>query len=264
MWSVRLLRPVLVVGWLLSGGGPALAEGFRVDSQVFIGKETTPHSTNVTLFQAAHVYDFLDHPRQITIYDLARGRVVLVNPDEKVKAELSQVMLESFCDNRRRAEPQTTDPVLRFALDPRFEEEGKAEGKEYDGERTYSSRYITYRIKPLAESSAGAASAYRKFSDASARLNAVVNRGSLPPFPRLIVNESLAKSGDVPSEVHLKVSPARLAGGRTVLLKSQHEYRWRLLDSDLRMIVQAGEFLASAAPVSLAEYLRRGAEIEER
>ena len=121
-----------------------------------------------------------------------------------------------------------------------------------------SSKHITYRIKPLADSSVGMAKHYRKFSDASARLNAYVNRGSLPPFPRLLVNESLAKSGQLPSEVHLTVSPGRLGAGRTVVLKSKHEYRSRGLDSDLRLIDDAGEVLAQAALVPLAEYLRQG------
>jgi hypothetical protein len=258
MWSVRLLRPALVaVGLLLVSGVTTRGEGFRVDSQVFIGKETTPHSTNVTLFQAAHVYDFLDQPRQITIYDLARGRVVLVNPvnpERKVKAEVSQDMLDSFCDNLRRGEAHTTDAVLRFALDPRFDEQVE----EIDGERVFSSKHITYRIKTFAGNSAGTAGAYGKFSDASARLNSFVNRGSLPPFPRLLVNQSLARSGHLPAEVFFTVSPARLGAGRTVVLKSKHEYRWRLLDSDLRMIDEAGEILANAASLSLAEYLRQG------
>jgi hypothetical protein len=254
MLSICLLRPAVVaVGLLLASGGSALAEGFRVDSQVFVGKETTPHSTNATLFQAAHVYDFLDHPRQITVYDLARGRIVLVNPHRKVKAEISQGMLDAFCDNLRRAESQTKDPVLRFSLEPRFEETAEEE----DGERVFSSKHIAYRVKPE-DSSAGFAGAYRTFSDASARLNAYVNRGSLPPFPRLLINESLAKSGQLPSEVHFTVSPGRLGAGRTVVLKSKHEYRWRLLDSDLRMIDEAGEVLAQAALVPLAEYLRQG------
>jgi hypothetical protein len=255
MWSVRLFRPALVaIGMLLVSGGTTRGEGFRVDSQVFIGKETTPHSTNVTLFQGAHVYDFLDQPRQITIYDLARGRVVLVNPDRTVKAEVSQDMLAAFCDNLRRGEAHTTDAVLRFALNPRFDEQIE----ESDGERVFSSKHITYRIKPLAGSSAGTAGAYGRFSDASARLNAFVNRGSMPPFPRLLVNQSLARSGHLPAEVLFTVSPARLGAGRTVVLKSKHEYRWRLLDSDLRMIDEAGEILAGAAPLPLAEYLRQG------
>jgi hypothetical protein len=255
MWSVRLLRPALAaVALLLSSGEGAIAEGFRVDSQVFIGKETTPHSTNITLFQAAHVYDFLDRPRQITIYDLARGRVVLVNPERKVKAELSQAMLEAFLDNLRRSEKQSADAVLRFALNPRFDEQIE----ENDGQRVFASKHITYRIKPLADSPAGPADAYGKFSDASARLNAFVNRGSLPPVPRLMVNQSLAKSGHVPAEVLLTVSAGRLGVGRTVVLKSKHEYRWRLLESDLQMINEAGEVLANAGLVPLAEYLRHG------
>jgi hypothetical protein len=257
MWSIPSRLPLLAIALLLLIGETAFAEEFRVDSQVFVGRETKPHSTNATLFQGAHVFDFLDHPRQVTIYDLARGRVVLVNPFRKVKSEVSQAMLDAFCDNLHRAESETTDPVLRFALEPRFEESA-AEG---DGERVFSSKHISYRIKPLADSSAGLASAYRKFSDASARLNAFVNRGSLPPFPRLVVNEALAKTGQLPAEVHLTVSPGGLSVGRTVVLKSKHEYRWRLLDSDLRMIDEAGEVLAQAALVPLAEYLRQGKQM---
>jgi uncharacterized protein YdiU (UPF0061 family) len=225
---------------------------------VFIGKETTPHCTNITLFHAAHVYDFLNQPRQITIYNLSRGRVVLVNPDRKLKAEVSQDMLETFCDNLRRAESQATDAVLRFSLDPHFDEQvGQS-----DAERVFSSKHITYKIKLLNQSSASMAGAYRKFSDASARLNAYVNRGSLPPFPRLLVNRSLATTGHVPAEVQLTVWPGRLGTGRTVALKSKHEYRGRLLDSDLRMIDDAGESLAQAALVPLTEFLRRAAPME--
>jgi hypothetical protein len=73
----------------------------------------------------------------------------------------------------------------------------------------------------------------------------------------LVVNEWLAKERRLPDEVRLAVSPSRL-GARTVVLKSKHAFRARLLDSDLRMIDDAGDMLANAAPVSLTDYLRQG------
>jgi hypothetical protein len=242
----------VALGVALCGSHLVRAEDFRVDSQVFVGKEATPQSSNVTLFQGAHAFDFLDEPRQIAFYDLPRGRIVLVDPARGVKAEVSRATLDAFCNNLRHLEKRTEDPILDFALRPSFEDHFD----EDSGERVFSSKYVTYRIKPLAEELDGMASRYRAFSDASARLNALVNRGSLPPFSRLWVNQSLQKSGQVPAQVLLTISPARLVGGRTVALRSEHAFRPRLLDSDQRKIDEAGELLGNARLVGLGEYLR--------
>ena len=234
------------------------AADFRVDSRVFVGKETTPQSTNVTMFHGPHAYDILDQPEQVTFYDLPRGRIVLVDRARRVKAEVSRATLDAFCNNLKHLVKRTEDPVLDFALRPAFEEESGE-----DTERVFKSKYITYRVQPLAAELEGMAARYRAFSDASARLNALVNRGSLPPFPRLLVNESLDEAGEVPAQVQLTVSSARLVGGRTVHLRSEHEFRPRLLDSDLRQIDEAGELLGSAKLVGLGEYLRPGADKQE-
>ncbi|MEX2140569.1 MAG: hypothetical protein WD894_15000 [Pirellulales bacterium] len=246
------MRFALAIGLSLLVPHLVRAEDFRVDSQVFVGKETTPQSSNMTLFQGTHAFDFLDQPRQIAFYDLPRGRVVLVDPARRVKAEVTRATLDAFCDNLQHLAKRTEDPILDFALRPSFEESDD----EDSDERLFSSKYVTYRVKPLAGELEGMASQYRAFSDTSARLNALVNRGSLPPFPRLLVNQSLQKSGQVPAQVILTISPARLVGGRTVALRSQHEFRPRLLDSDLRKIDEAGEGLASAKLVGLGEYLK--------
>jgi hypothetical protein len=225
-------------------------EDFRVDSKVFVGKETAPHSTNITLFQGMHVYDFLDTPRQITVYDIKSVRIVLLDPVEQKKCEVSRAMIDAFCDSLVHMAKKTRDPLLEFALRPDFEE------RDEQDERIFSSKYITYRVKLLAAQLDGQATRYRAFSDASARLNALVNRGSLPPFPRMAIDESLAKSGHVPARLQVTISPRRLFGGTTVVLHSEHEFRARLLDSDLRKIEEAGELLAGASQVGLVEYLR--------
>jgi hypothetical protein len=236
-----------------------LAADFRVDSRVFAGKDDTPHSTNVTLFQASHAFDFLDQPKQIAFYDLARGRIVLVDPERHIKAEVSRATLDAFCNNLRHLQNRTDDPILDFALKPAFDEDVERDN-DAGQSRVFTSKYVTYEVRPIAAEFEGMASRYRSFSDASARLNALVNRGSLPPFPRLLVNEALEKADQVPAQVKLTVSPARLIGGRTVHLRSEHEFRPRLLDSDLRRIDEAGELLTSAKTVTLGEYLRPAAD----
>jgi hypothetical protein len=247
---MRCVRLPALVTLLLSLATSAVAEDFRVDSKVFVAKETEPHSTNVTLFQGTHVYDFLDIPRQIAIYDLQRGRVVLVNPERRVKCEVSPATLDAFCNNLRHLENRTDDPVLDFAVRPTFDER-----TDKDGERVFASKYVTYRVAPQTPELTGMAARYRQFSDASARLNALVNRGSMPPFPRLLVNQSLAASEQIPAKVELTVASGRLIGGRTVHLHSTHEFRPRLLDSDMHKIDEAGQYLATATDVSLSEYL---------
>jgi hypothetical protein len=227
------------------------AADFRVDSKVFVGKETVAHTTNVTLFHGEHVYDFLDRPLQITIYDLHRGRIVLLDPKRRFKAEVTDQMLDSFCESLRRAEHKTQDELLKFALRPTFDERSGQES----GERIFSAEFLSYRVKLYEHNVKGMASQYRAFSDASARLNALANHGSLPPFPRLVVNAALDDTGNVPAQIELRIVPREL-GAKTVVLRSQHEFRPRLLDSDLRKIDEAGAQLASATLVRLGEYLR--------
>jgi hypothetical protein len=232
------------------------ADDFRVDSKVFIGKESLPHSSNVTLFQGAHVYDFLDKPEQITFYDLDRGRIVLVDPQRKVKTEVSSRMLDAFSNTLRHSAGK--DPLLQFALHPTFDIRDDKDGEE----RVFTSKLITYRVRTATPEMPDMPARYRQFSDLSARLNALVNRGSLPPFARLAVNESLDASGLLPAKVEFAASSGRLIGGHTVALRSQHDFRRRLLDSDLRRIDSAGALLTDSTQVSLGKFLNPDASSE--
>lgn len=235
-----------------AAGGGALAQDFRVDSKVFIAKEELPHSTNVTLFHGPHIYDFLDKPQQITVYDTVRGRIVLVDPARDVKAEITSDMLAGFTRNLQLLKESKADPLVKFAVAPQFDESKDEES----GERVFTSKYLTYRVAASRPADAGIASRYREFSDASARLNSLVNRGSLPPFPRMAVNEALAQAGETPDKVHLRVAPRQWIGGHTVVLHSEHEFRPRLMESDLLQINEAGEAMAAARRVPLSEYLK--------
>ncbi len=248
----HLTRCVLPFLFLIAAVPSLLADDFRVDSKVYIGKETTPHSANVTFFQGAQVYDFLDKPEQVTIYDTARERIVMIDPDRQVRTEITGEMITAFCKSIRVLEEKHSDPLLRFALTPTFEEQDAKE----DGERVFESKYITYKVQASKPEDPTMAARYRTFSDWSAKLNALVNRGSLPPFPRLAINTSLAKTGQVPDKLQVTLSPRSLLPSRGVTFRSEHEFRPRLLDSDLKKIDQAGDMLARTTRIGLGEYLR--------
>ena len=79
----------------------AVADDFRIETKVFAGKETVPVSEDLTLFRGEQVYDFLSKPREITVFDKPRSRVILLDPARRVKAEVSMERVMAFSDELR-------------------------------------------------------------------------------------------------------------------------------------------------------------------
>ncbi|HZZ73132.1 MAG TPA: hypothetical protein VFE24_12830, partial [Pirellulales bacterium] len=103
-----------------------------------------------------------------------------------------------------------------------------------------------------------AAKQYREFTDDFARLNAVTNPGSLPPFPRLAVNEALGKRNALPREVELTIAAKKLFG-KPIIRRTEHQFEWHVTPGDEAKIAKAGQFLAEFSKVSLDEYVRPSA-----
>jgi hypothetical protein len=75
----------------------------------------------------------------------------------------------------------------------------------------------------------------------------------------MAINQSLAAAGQVPVDIQVSISP-RQPLGRAVVLRSQHEFRPRLLESDHDKIDHAIEIEAKCAQVPLSDYLRPSAK----
>jgi hypothetical protein len=238
-----------VASWLTAR---AAADDFRIATKVFSGTATEPIGENVTLFRGSQVYDFLSKPNEITLFDKTRNRVILMDPIRKVKAEVKGERLAAFSVELRGWCERQTDPLLKFAAEPRFDETMD----EATGEMVFASPLMTYRIKPMKSDTEVISRQYLEFSDSYARLNSLTNPGSLPPFPRLAVNEALFRSRSIPENVQLTIASRGRLGGRAMTLRSEHTVNWRLLDSDLQKIDEAGEFLVTFTPISLEKYLR--------
>ncbi|MDZ4817436.1 MAG: hypothetical protein SGJ20_00530 [Planctomycetota bacterium] len=245
-----LIKAVLIVCMVAAGNCCLLAQDFRVESKVLVGKETEPHSTNVTLFRGPHIYDFLDKPEQITLYDLERGRIVVVDPVNLKKAEVSVGLLDSYCQTLL-LKPTGNDAFLKFLLRPDL----AVTEDQKSGETIFAGQYLTYRVLGVKPEQSGTEKRYREFADLSARLNALVNQRSLPPFARLAVNSSLAEAGKIPSKIHLTI-PSRRLIGRALELHSEHEFRARILDSETAKIEAAGETMARCELVKLSDFVR--------
>ncbi|MGD9722117.1 MAG: hypothetical protein AB7O59_12255 [Pirellulales bacterium] len=225
------------------------AEDFRVETKVFTGKEKTPASQNLTLFQAGYVYDYLSDPERVAVFDKAHGRFILLDPDRKVKVEIKTEDVLVFSEKRHDKAALSANAFLRFAADPEFKVEFDVEG-----ELTLASEHLTYRVETVPAQSEATALQYREFSDWYARFNSMIYLGSTPPFPRLEVNRELAKRTLVPTKVSLTIPAQSSSGVRATQMRAEHHVSWRLLQRDLERLSETANQLATFQAVDLAEF----------
>ena len=247
------LRRVLLMGVLGVGlfQSPSLADDFRIETKVFVGKDKSAVSQTTTLFKAGYVYDYLSspaNPEQVAVLDKHHGRFILLDRTRKLKTEIKSEDVLAFARQCQIFAGKSSNAFLKFAADPEFDTDFSA-----DGELTLSSQYINYKLQTEPANTPEAAQQYREFSDWYARFNAMSNPESTPPFPRLIVNEELANRGLVPTEVQLTISgPGKL--GRTVNIRSEHHVSWRLLKRDEEKIAETAHQLATLKLVPFTEF----------
>jgi hypothetical protein len=236
-------------------GATALADDFRIQTDVYSGKSKIPVSRNTTLFRAGHVYDYLSNPQdaaakeRVAVFDHARGRFILLDPARKQKAEVKSDDVLLFASKLQAAGAKSSNAFTKFAVDPEFEVDFSQ-----DGELSLTSPHMTYKLKTMPAISPEAAGQYREFSDWYGRFNTMSNPGSTPPFARMAVNAELARRGLVPSEVHLDI-PGQ-SGVKAASLRSEHHISWRLLPRDIEKIEATANQLAAFKTVDFDEFER--------
>ncbi len=237
----------LVASWTTT----AMAEEFRMESKVYSGKDGTDTSESVTLFTDDRAYDFLSSPAEITVFDFQRNRIVILDPNRKVRTELTTDKLNEFTEQLRIRAARQTDALLKFSANPKFDE-SKSDAQSLQ----FANPQMTYRVHPTTPDNAGVVHEYRMFSDWSAKLNAMIHPGALPPFPRLAINETLEKNGEVPESVQLTLAAQNHLMAKPTTLRSEHQLALRLLSTDRKRIDDAGKYLVTFPEVSLEEYLK--------
>jgi len=225
------------------------ADDFRVETQVHRGEEAKAISSNTTLFCAGAIYDFPSNGDQVTIFDPKDSRIVLLDTKRRLRTELTVDQVLDFSQRLRDWAQTQDDPLLRFAIEPRFEQDFDSESRRM----RFSSRWISYEVKTLPAASQGVADQYRMFCDVYAHLNALTNpAGSVPPFARIEVNRQLAQVGNLPAEIHLTI-PSR-SGGPEVKMSTRHRYHESLSKGDLSQVDKAALHNANFRTVNLRAY----------
>jgi hypothetical protein len=210
---------------------------FRVENHVFVEGKDEPENRSLTLFQGGIVYDFMSEPSEVTIFDKPTGHFFLLNRTNQQQTEVAISAVEGFMEKLRQLAYKQKDPLSKFFADPKFEERFETES----GELTLTSPWVTYRVVIKAARNPALAAQYREFSDWQSRLNAMLNPGSRPPLARLQVNEALAKREVLPGKVHLTMTSLKNETLQKMKLRSEHDFTFNLLPTDLEQIERVRE-----------------------
>jgi hypothetical protein len=252
----RALGVTLVALWSLSAfstGSAAAEQDFRIENKVFSGDEKEPLIQSTTIFHDGVVYDYLVDPAEVTVLDEEHGRFVLLDMTRRVKTELATERLVSFGDGLRRWSQDQSDPFVKFLGSPQFEEEFDEE----NGQLSFVSPWMTYRLKTVDVPSEALSRQYREFSDWYCRLNTFLNPGARPPFARMVVSASLDHRQQFPRQVELTIRPKENFLAKRHTVRSEHLLIRQLVESDRQRVVQTDQFMAIYTAVDFQEYQQK-------
>jgi hypothetical protein len=251
---LRIVRGLAGVLFLLASALPAFGQGFRVENRIFAEDDTEPTTESTTIFYEDLIYDYLEAPKEITVFDRAGGRIVLLDQVRRVRTELTTRELEILSERLRHWAAGQPDEFLRFTAKPEFDEQ-------YDSstdELKLSSPWLSYRIETTEPARSEIHRQYQEFCDWYCLLNTRLNPGSRPPFPRMVLNNALGRLGRLPRDVYLTVLPeGDKFLGEKISVRSEHRFIPHLVESDRSRVAQTDQFMAMYRPLPFREYQAR-------
>jgi len=244
-----------LAAWLVAQ--PVAAKEFRVETTVYENDVEEPVAQVLTLFQDGLVYEFLSQPDEVRVYKTTvpsgTGVFILLDPRRRLRTEIATSEIANFMEAVRQRAAEHKNPLMQFAAQPKFEEsfvDGQSNGR---GELTMSSELMSYRIKTVPAANQDDLITYHRFSDWNAQLNAMLNVGSTPPFPRLLVGQAMKRRGVLPEEIVLTITTGR---SKEEVIRATSETRWRLSQQDRQRIDQVAADLVQFKQVGYDRYRR--------
>lgn len=226
---------------------------FRVENSVYVEQSPRPISESLTLFVHQRVYDFLREPEEIVIFDPALRQFILLYPPAQLRTDLRVEQVAAFITTLRSWALQHEDPFLRFLASPEIVT------RDHPGSTaiTFDSQYLSYLVDVDRPPQQQIAEIYADFSDWYCQLNTMVTPGSRLPFARLYVNKILLERGLVPLRVELRLKPAAQNRGQPAIIRSHHNFFYRVTEADRSRANQADQFVQIFRQVSFIEYQDR-------
>ncbi len=233
------------------------ASDFRMQTEVFVEGDSQPVSSSLTLFSGSKVYDFLGDKSsagEITVFDVSRGRFVLIDTQQKIKTILTKEYLIRFLE---QVESRANDDVITRFVSPELDQQYNPTTKTV----TVSSDHLSYHAIGIDAKWDRAVEQYRHFADWIARLNST-RIGNLPPNSRFELNRVMAERKLMPKTIERTVLLDRV-GLRKQVVRSEHDIHWQLTNSDRKRISSTGNLMAECKQVSIDEYWQAQAQASE-
>lgn len=244
------LVPRLLILLALAVGSSATASGplpsgpsFRMETEMFQGNATAPVSRHKILFDSGVIYDIHENGgRWITVFDPARGRVILLDKKTRVQTQVStEELIQSTAQLSAAAKEAGKADALGLNAQPTALEE----------EEGYFVTFgpLHYKMTTQSVSNPKLAHAYHELAIWAARLNVLRKRGA-PPFARLTLGEQVASDGRLPLHLTLTIDQ----GLKKERYRAHHLIVERLSELDRKAIDQVGDQLAAFKKVNYDEF----------
>jgi hypothetical protein len=224
------------------------SEDFRMQTSVFVGNNSVPAVSSLTMFTGTTIYDFIENESEfgeITVFDVKRGRFVLLDPHRKVKTTLTKDFLVQFLD---QVLSQTSSTALTKYVQPKLQYEFNLSMKTV----RVTSDHLTYQATGISPKFDSSIQRYRHFADWVARLNST-RIGNLPPYSRFELNRLMAKQKLLPKSIKRTLMLDEV-GLRKQIVRSEHVINWQLTNTDRKRISQTGDQMATFKEVSADEF----------
>lgn len=222
----------------------AVYPSFRVETDIYEGEATAPQSQHLILFDSGVVYDLpVGQGATITVFDVPRGRVVLIHKTSRVRTSIETDTLVQMTAQVRAAAAEA-GAGQALGLDAKVVPLGDKVG-------TYELVFAGNRYQATAQTVTDPAIAadFASFTAWASRLNITRHIGS-PPFARITLADFLAAEKSLPRQVKLEVR----RGLKTRTFRSEHIIVERLSDLDRKKISDVGGMMATFQEVDFSEF----------
>ena len=227
----------------------AAGQHFKIESQIYVGGEDQPSSSNITMFTDGLVFDFQTKGTQsheVTILQPKQHQIILLDRLRRMKLVLDDVQLIKMADALRRDTSQ--DKTAGFLVNERFEETLSLD----NGAATLKSPTTTYSLRGSRPTNLKVFPIYSNFIESFTRMQ-VSDPHAFSPFPRMRLNETIRKLGWIPSEVKVtfQANPLMKQG---LTATSKHTYIEGLSSTDLAQIAELKTEWLNFEAVDLYEF----------
>ncbi len=217
---------------------------FRIDTDIYEDMTKPPVMRSKTIFSEGVCYDFDNTDiKLITVIDLGRQRIFLLNPTKEQKAEIRMADLEvRLADaTKELSEEQKATLVNSHGI----------ERDESSGDLIIRNKQLEYRCSMQKAKNADVASTYCQFADWSARLNALYPP-HWPPYLRIELNAAVAADNSIPKELQKIIRN----GNKERRLTAKILPNWRLSSEDQTLIVRTGAMLVQYQSIGVDQFIK--------